>query len=66
MVINSTLHPEGYLKSPPVYDEINDMKGSKKPIECIYKFYGNPGERIRLFYEDLDLYYPTFKYNKIE
>jgi hypothetical protein len=68
MIIDSLVHPEGYLKAPPAYDELNDPKNSKKTIECVYKFYGRQGERIQLFYEDFDLYYPIniYKFNKIE
>lgn len=68
MIIDSSMHPEGYLKAPPIYDEMNELKNSKRIIECMYKFYGKPGERIQLFYEDFDLYYPydIHKFNKIE
>lgn len=68
MVIDSSTHPEGYLKAPPLYDEMNEPKNTDKTIECIYKFRGKPGERIQLFYEDFDLYYPyhIYKFNKIE
>lgn len=61
-------YTDGYLKEPPLYHELNDAKNSKKTIECIYKFYGKPGERIQLFYETFDLYYPydVNKFNKIE
>jgi len=54
--------------APPVYDNMNDPKNSKRIIECLYKFYGQPGERIQLFYEDIELYYPydIYKFNKIE
>jgi hypothetical protein len=67
MIIHSYLHPEGYLKAPPVYDEMSQVK-KDKTINCLYKFYGRPGERIQLFYEDIDLYYPydIYKFNKIE
>ena len=65
--IYSNIYPEGYLKAPPLYDVMNDSK-NKKSIECLYKFFGQPGERIQLFYEDVDLYYPfdIYKLNKIE
>ena len=67
-IINSETQPEGYLKSPPIYAEINEPKNIKSTIECLYKFYGKPNERIQLFYEDFDLYYPydINKFNKIE
>ena len=68
MIIKSSMHPEGYLKAPPIYDEMADPKNSKRIVECLYKFYGNPDERVQLFYEDFDLYYPydIYKFNKIE
>lgn len=68
MVIRSSLYPKGYLKSPPLYEELNKPDNSKEKIECIYTFIGKPGERIQLFYEDLDMYYPydIHRFNKIE
>ncbi len=68
IIIDSLMYPEGYLKAPPSYDEMNGPKNTRKSIECMYKFYGRPGERIQLFYEDLDLYFPynIHKFNKIE
>ena len=68
IIIDSLIYPEGYLKAPPVYEEINEAKNSKSSIECLYKFYGRPDERIQLFYEDFDLFYPynIYKFNKIE
>ena len=40
----------------------------KIALQEFYKFYGQPGERIQLFYEDIELYYPydIYKFNKIE
>ena len=68
MVIKSTLYPQGYLKSPPFYDVLHKPNNSKERIECVYTFIGKPNERIQLFYEDLDLYYPydIYRFNKIE
>lgn len=68
LTIDSAMHPEGYLKVPPLYDDMNDPKNVNKKIECVYKFYGRDGERIQLFYEDFDLYFPydIHKFNKIE
>ena len=47
---------------------MSEPKNAKNTIECLYKFYGKPNERIQLFYEDFDLYYPydINKFNKIE
>jgi len=77
-----------FCKAPPIYDTMNEQRNSKRIIECLYKFYGSPGnfwlnkdknnqffllkfiqgERIQLFYEDVDLYFPfdIYKFNKIE
>ena len=68
MIIKSSEHPEGYLKAPPIYDDMSEPKNAKRIVECLYKFYGLPDERIQLFYEDFDLYYPydIYKFNKIE
>jgi hypothetical protein len=68
IIITSAHQSEGYLKAPPLYDEMNEPKNYKKTIECMYKFYGKPNERIQLFYEDFDLYYPydIYKFYKIE
>ena len=68
MIIDSSIHPEGYLKEPPMYEKMNEPKNAKRNIECLYKFYGKPNERVQLFYEDFHLYYPhdIYKFNKIE
>lgn len=68
MIIRSSLYPQGYLKSPPFYEQLNDPKNAEELIECIYTFIGKPGERIQLFYEDLDMYYPydIYRFNKID
>ena len=68
MLINGSVYPNGYLKAPPIYDSMNEPAKSNEHIECIYKFVGRPDERIQLFYEDLDMYYPhdIHKFNKIE
>ena len=68
IIITSVYQQEGYLIAPPMYDEMNEHKNYKKTIECMYKFYGKPNERIQLFYEDFDLYYPydIYKFYKIE
>jgi hypothetical protein len=68
IIITSAHQSEGYLKAPPLYDEMNEPKNYKKTIECLYKFFGKPNERIQLFYEDFDLYYPydIYKFYKIE
>ncbi|RMZ97718.1 suppressor of lurcher 1-like [Brachionus plicatilis] len=65
---NSSRNNEGYLKEPPVYHEMSDYQKSDSPIECIYTFYGQPGERIQIFYETFELYYPfdVNKFNKID
>ncbi len=56
------------MKAPPLYEEMSEPKNLQNSIECLYKFYGKPNERIQLFYEDFDLYYPydINKFNKIE
>lgn len=68
MIIKSTIYPQGYLRSPPFYEQLNKPDNYEEHIECIYTFIGKPGERIQLFYEDLDLYYPfdIYRFNKIE
>ncbi len=68
MIIKGSLFPQGYLKSPPLYEELHKPDKSKETIECTYTMYGKPGERIQLFYEDLDMYYPydIYRFNKIE
>ena len=68
MIIKSTVYPQGYLRSPPFYEQLNKPENYQEYIECIYTFIGKPGERIQLFYEDLDMYYPfdIYRFNKIE
>lgn len=68
IIIDSLVHPHGFLKVPQLYEKLNNTKHLNRKIECLYKFYGKPGERIQLFYEDFDLYYPydIQKFNKIE
>ncbi|CAF0985770.1 unnamed protein product [Brachionus calyciflorus] len=68
VIIDSLKYSDGYLKEPPLYHDLHDLKNSKKSIECIYKFYGKPGERVQIYYETFDLYYPydVNKFNKID